>query len=551
MHIIIIMPYSLGIDLGTSNCCIAFCDQTNHSQVIYVQGKQLLESVVDFYDPKNIKVGIGARTNNKGFEKGTVVRNNKRVLGRKFDDNKIKGFKEYCEAKVVEDADGFCAYDIPGMGGKVSTEDVAVELLKVLYETAVKKDLGKIEKVCITIPATYTQKQKSITRHAANKVIKNIPIEFISEPSAAAIHYSLSTSIKNGNVLIYDLGGGTFDVSIIRITNGNQYEILGTSGHPTIGGCLFDKYLLELARQKYKKQFDDEDDEDLLPEEKENINVYTSALHKLLDICREKKEELSTPGVDRVEIDMSEYFTYLNEERKRHGCSDYDADDDDDEPAIEECIEIEITRDDFERLITQDIKTTIDLTKECIETCGLSKNEIEHVLLVGGSSHLPKVKKLLREEFGEKKIGADINADTCVACGAALRGQDDFAGFEEINKLVFTERSTFAIAVEKGRNHYQELIPANSKLPYSGYKDYKLHECNPGFFISSVYEKSGAGNKEYELIKNIVVEDESFYDRAARIRVEYKLTKEGELTVSFIDLDDNRMLRKEEQRVLD
>ena len=287
-----------------------------------------------------------------------------------------------------------------------------------------------------------------------------------------------------------------------------------------------------------------DDDDDLLPEE-EDINVYNSALHKLLDICRVKKEDLSSPNMDRVEIDMSEYFTYLNEERKKHGCTIYDAGDDD-EPAVEECIEIEVTREDFERLITQDIKTTIDLIKDCLETCGLSKDDIDHILLVGGSSHIPLVKRLLREEFGEKKIGADINSDTCVACGAALRGQNDFDHIREIK-----ERSTFAIAIETANNPYKELIPANSKLPYSGFGDYKLHKCNPGFFNSSVYEKSGAGNKEYELIKHVTVEDDSFYDRARNIRVKYSLTKEGELTVSFIDLDDNDRLLRKEQRVLD
>ena len=534
------MSYSIGIDLGTCNSCVSIAVR-NQCEVVEINHNQLLPSMVDFTDRNNIKTGSYAKNN--AIAKGNVVEGNKRIIGHKFDEDSIHEIKSFCQAEIRADADGYCCYYIPAQNRCVSPEEVNAELIKVMYNAAIEKmDNKKPKAVWITIPASFSQKQKSITRRSAERVI-NEPIHFISEPSAAAIQYGHDETCEDGNIVVYDLGGGTFDVCIIR-NNNKHFEIVGTAGHPTIGGKLFDKLIFNYINQQYKDFMVNEMkcEANLLPECLRGDEIkYQKSMWKILDQCEEAKKCLSSPGSEVANIDIDEYFEFIGKFKGKD-----DDDDDDDDDNIGEAFDGDLTRKKFEELIEPFIQTTIDITLGLLQSKNIQRRDVTRVLLVGGSSHIPLVKKLLEETFGKEKIGRDINCDNCVSKGAALRGLPEYDDVTEHNGVV--DISSFDIAVKLAKGKYGVLIPKDTPLPYTGSKVY--HKRNPDldFVVSSVYERNRGD--DYSLLKDICVTDECLYDRSPAIRVDYTLTTEGELTVKFTDEELGRVLL-EESKVLD
>ena len=501
------------IDLGTCNSCVSVATN-DKCNVVPVYNQELLPSLVDFTDPSNIKVGSYARTN--AISKGNVVEGNKRILGKKFDDDSIKDIKGLCQAEVRKDDKGYCCYYIPSQARCVSPEDVNAELIKVLYNAAIESQGYHPNEVWITIPASFTQLQKNITRRSAEKVITE-PVHFLSEPSAAAIQFGHTDILEDGYYVVYDLGGGTFDVCIIRVQN-NQFEIVGTDGHPSIGGKLFDKLILDYVAKEYKRYMREtwQIDEDLLPESmKSDRCIYEKSMWKILKLCEDAKKKLSTPGCLVAPVNATDYFEYVY----KLGGGDHD----DDEDNVTVDYECQITRDIFEAFIRPHIQSTIDVTLGLLDEKGISMRDVKHVLLVGGSSNIPLVQSMLKNTFGEQKIGRNINCDNCVSKGAALRGLPEYRNLIERRPL---DISSYDIAVQLAFNRYSVLIPKGSRLPFTGSKTYRKNNRDLDFVMSSVYEVQG--KDQYSLIKNICVRDDSLFDRVTRIRVDYTLTAEAQ-----------------------
>ena len=529
------MSYSIGIDLGTSNCCVSIATDRECRVVPVNNGhEQLLPSKVDFTDPNNIRVG--SIVSESLIKKGNAVEGNKRIIGHKFNEECIQEIKQYCQAEVVEGKDGYCYYYIPAQDRNVSPEDVNVELLKVLYNTAIESMGGQRPKgVWITVPASFNQKQRSITRRSAERVIKE-PVHLLSEPAAAAIQYGYDNLYEEGTMVIYDLGGGTFDVCIVRIQN-QTIDIVDTSGHPTIGGNLFDSLIMEYACKDYEQYMLNEmgDKGYLLPDSlKENDIAYQKSLYALLRACREAKHHLSNPACETKDINIDEYFDIVERIKHKYGI---DIPDDDDDDGISYPYVCPLSRDKLNELISPYIQTTINITLKLLYDNNLNIQDISRVLLVGGSSFIPYIRTLLSETFGPEKIGYNINCNTCVSMGAALHNLKD--------NLI--DRSTYDICILTNGNTYNVLIPKNSPLPCSGYKLLRSNRWSC-WVNTSVYERSGEGENEYVKYDSILDNDRLLEE--IQIRVDYTLTVEGELTVRFTDVDYNEVL-KEDKRVLD
>ena len=267
--------------------------------------------------------------------------------------------------------------------------------------------------------------------------------------------------------------------------------------------------------------------------------MYDISLTRLLSECEKAKIALSNPGIQEAEIDIDGYFRFLNGQYQRMDIDDLD----EDESNVGENSNIVITKEKFEELIRTDLMTTISITKQCIQNCGISVNDINRVLLVGGSSSIPYIRKLLGETFGSNKVVSNINAQLCVSQGSALRG---FMNITEKNTNAFIERCAYDIALKTSRG-FTVLIPAGTKFPYTNHKVYKLPEDNTGTIFSDIYEYVD-GN--YELVKNLVLSSDDIAYQKVRVTVDFKITTSGELTVRYINNANDEIIQ-EEKLVID
>lgn len=527
--------YTVGIDIGTTNCAVAVAMGEDIIRLVQIYSEDLLQSIVNFRGPDNIRVG-GRSFIPRDVDKGTVVFCNKLVLGHQFDDPEISGFKELCRAKVVKGEDDLCEFEIPGFGN-VSPERVVQELLKVVMDSVIQFQGGQYpSSIWLSIPATFTQIQRGIMRRAAQDVIKDCDINFVSEPSAAALSYGLCRILSDGYYVIYDLGGGTFDVSILKIRN-NCFEIVKTDGHGTIGGSKFNKLIMELVQQKYSNINMEESDCSLLPQKDEGI-IYNISLAKLLSECEKVKIQLSER--EEAEIDVDGYLRFVDNTYRQYSADDMDNDDEN----MDNYIRLTITRDEFEDLIRQDIMTTINIVTNCCDDANIRISDINSILMVGGSSYIPLIRRMLEEHFGKEKVCADINFQKCVAQGAARRSQMNVS--EHFNTIL--ERSPYDIALKGARNRFKTLIPRGTPLPTPpSFKTYNLPEDNTGEISCPIYE---CVKGKYGLVKNLVLKSEDIAFRKVSIRIEYTLTAMCELSVKYVD-NDRDILIQEERLVFD
>ena len=516
----------LGIDLGTTNSTVFIAESSNSSRCV-LDGNHI-PSCICFPDKKKDSntIDIGSDPTSKDEVAGRVVRQFKLLFGLKYNEKDAKTWQKRFLAKLTKDKDGYYAFDIPSQG-VVTIQTLYELMISDFYKKALKAngDLPFLE-VRLTYPAEYSQDQIALLRCAAENVIKDSPVKVISEPTAAAICYTLVHTNKTGIFVIYDLGGGTFDVSIIRVSSDGRYEVLGHSGSKDIGGCTFDMKIFKWLESKYKEDAAERLDVDkeelslLLREEDEFTKEDIQQSKKmLLKECETAKEALTLES--EVDIDVSEYFAKLFKYLDKQEGSE------EDEANIENEYSYLISRTTFEQLIRQEIEETIDITLECIRNNGFSIDNINRVLLVGGSSRIPLVKKRLEEVFGSYRVGEDIDYRICVAQGASLRGHNSF---------VITDYTKNAICNWNGRR-YKELIPAGERLPYSTTLPLIHISQNTGSKQFPLYEQMRGG--KYQRLKRFDLDENKITDMDYTLKIWLKIDEDGEMVISFYKTDSN------------
>ena len=513
----------IGIDLGTTNSVVSVL-KNKKLEVVEVtgEGKKLLRSAAMYRKGKEPMCGKVCLSNITYIRKGVVVTNSKRILGRKFDDPFVEKVKSSCYAKVVENEKGMAVFSIPNVEGYVAPEDVAALFLNKLYDSAIAKlDNVPVGGVTVTIPAAYSQEQKLATKRAIekSKLPKNVKLQ--TEPSAAAIAYGLDTDYKNSTILVYDLGGGTFDVSIIQIKNGEEFSVLGTDGDIGIGGEAFDDRIVRALNQFFVEH----SDEGVLPEEDAQDEFYYRAHALLRDMCREAKEALSSDGMDTVNIDITEFNSIL----RKYMPKEEDDGDDGDYSDVEVVETYSLTRKKFESLIKDDIERTVMITNRCIERTGLRKEDISVVVMVGGSSRIPFVKRRMEQEFGSGRVKYQINPDECVSMGAAM-----FASQKVHN------RTTKDICVGASNHQYNVIIPKGTEYPTKtpGTQKFSLDRHNVGYIKCPVFEH----DEEYRLLDNVVIDNEAIAGCEMDLLFKYKIDEEGICYLTVEDDDDHILL---------
>lgn len=391
------MSKTIGIDLGTTNSCVCVFEGGEAKVIANPEGERTTPSVVAF---KNGEIIVG------GAAKRQMVTNPDTVSSVK----RLMGTSEKVEAN----------------GKKYTPEEISAMILVDLKKTA-EAYLGEtVTKAVITVPAYFNDAQRQATKNAGK--IAGLEVErIINEPTAAALAYGLDKQDKTEQILVYDLGGGTFDVSILEIGDG-VFEVKSTSGNNHLGGDDFDKKIMDYLVAEFKK------------ENGIDLSKDKMAMQRIKDAAEKAKKDLS--GVTTTQISLP--FLSQGEDGPLH-------------------LELSMTRAKFEELTRDLVDSTLEPVRNALKDAGLTKNDIDKVILVGGSTRIPKVQEIIKNELG-KEPSKGVNPDEVVAMGAAIQG-GVLTG--EVEDIVLLDVTPLSLGIETLGNVNTILIPRNTTIPTS------------------------------------------------------------------------------------
>ncbi len=408
----------IGIDLGTTNSCVAVMINNEPVVIPNSEGGRTTPSVVAFTKTGERIVGAAAKRQAITNPKNTIF-SIKRFMGRRYDEVQH-------EIKLVP-------YEVVNEGGLArvrigdrvySPQEISAMILQKMKKTA-EDYLGEpVTDAVITVPAYFNDAQRQATKDAGEIAGLNVR-RIINEPTAAALAYGLDKKHKDLKVAVYDLGGGTFDISILELGDG-VFEVKATNGDGHLGGDDFDQRLIDYIADEFMKQ------------EGIDLRKDPMALQRLKEAAEKAKIELS--GQLQTEINLP-YITATADGPKH--------------------LQMTITRAKFEQLVDDLIQRTIEPCKKALEAAGLTPNQIDEVILVGGSTRIPKVQQVVRELFG-KEPHKGVNPDEVVAVGAAIQGAV-LSG--EIKDVLLLDVTPLSLGIETLGGVMTVLIPANTTIP--------------------------------------------------------------------------------------
>ncbi len=413
----------LGIDLGTTNSVVAVMMGDEAVVIQNQEGARLTPSVVSWTKEKEILVGEPAKRRAVLDPENTIYES-KRFIGRKFEE--VKDEAKRVSYKVVADDKGDAAFDVPNAGKVIRPEEVGAHVLRKLKEAAEAYLGEKITKAVITVPAYFNERQRQATKDAG-KIAGLEVLRILNEPTAAALAYGLDKK-SDVKILVYDFGGGTFDVSILEGGDG-VIEVKATSGDTHLGGANIDERIMEWLIEEFKK------------ETGIDLRNDKTALQRLKEASEQAKKELSF----KLETEINLPFITID-------------------PSNNQPLHLQkkLTRARLEEMIKDLIDRTMDIVKKALEDAKLSPQEIDDIVLVGGSTRIPLVQQKIKEFFG-KEPHKGVNPDEVVAVGAAIQA-GVLSG--EVKEILLVDVTPLSLGVETYGGVMTVLIPRNTPIPY-------------------------------------------------------------------------------------
>ncbi|KAI0559921.1 Heat shock protein [Gracilaria domingensis] len=453
----------IGIDLGTTYSCVGVLENGVVEIIPNDQGNRITPSYVAFADQTSERLVGDAAKNQAAANPLNTVFDVKRLIGRRYNEPTVQRDKKLLPFHIVsKDEKPHVEVSLNGDSKVFAPEEISAMVLAKLKKTAEDYLGKKVSRAVVTVPAYFNDAQRSATRDAGVIAGLNV-LRIINEPTAAALAYGLdkTNEEEEKNILVFDLGGGTFDVTLLTIDQG-VFEVRATNGDTHLGGEDFDQRLMEYFVNLWKRKHGDDMSKD------------KRALGKLRREVEKAKRELSSKTQVRVEIEALFQGKDLSET---------------------------LTRARFEQLNDDLFKKTLKPVAKVLKDAGVAKAEVQEIVLVGGSTRIPKVKELVREYFDDKEPHTDINPDEAIAYGAAIQA-GILSGDSDIMKknLVLLDVTPLSLGIETLGGVMSKIIKRNTVVPTKKSESFTTTVDNQNTIAVHVYEGERAMTKDCHLL---------------------------------------------------